>query len=70
MNAMKTELSPAAQAISDAFWNPGTHVGFNYRLVMALRAVTENCVAEDNEGHWVYIPHLLAIITEIENNYD
>jgi len=66
---MSKSLSPAAQAISDAFWKPGTHVGLNYRLVMALRAVTKNCVPDGSEGHWVYIPHLLAIIAEIEKNY-
>ena len=63
------KLSPAAQAVSNAFWNPGTHVGLNYRLVMALRAVAENCVPDDSEGHWVYTPHILAIATEIETNY-
>jgi hypothetical protein len=63
------ELSSAAQAVSNAFWNPGTHVGLNYRLVMALRAVAKNCVPDDSEGHWVYTPHILAIATEIETNY-
>ena len=63
------ELSPAAQAVSDAFWNPGTHVGLNYRLVMAIRAIAENCVPDDSEGHWVYVPQVLDIANEIESNY-
>ena len=63
------ELSPAAQAVSSAFWNPGTHVGLNYRLVMAIRAIAENCVADDSEGYWVYVPQVLDIANEIENNY-
>ena len=63
------ELSPAAKAVSDAFWNPGTHVGLNYRLVMAIRAIADNCVPDDSEGHWVYIPHIRNIADEIENNY-
>jgi len=63
------ELSSAAQSVSDAFWNPGTHVGLNYRLAMAIRAIAENCVPDDSEGYWVYIPHVLNIANEIENNY-
>jgi hypothetical protein len=63
------ELSPAAQAVSDAFWNPGHHVGLNYRLVMAIRAIAENCVPDDSEGYWVYVPKVLDIANEIESNY-
>jgi hypothetical protein len=36
---------------------------------MAIRAIAENCVSDDSEGHWVYTPHVLGIATEIENNY-
>ena len=63
------KLSPAAQAVSDAFWNPGNHVGLNYRLVMAIRAIAENCVPDDSEGYWVYVPQVLDIANEIESNY-
>ena len=63
------ELSPAAQAVSDAFWNPGHHVGLNYRLVMAIRAIADNCIPDDSEGQWVYIPHVRNIANEIESNY-
>jgi len=63
------ELSPVAQAVSDAFWNPGHHVGLNYRLVMAIRAIAENCVPDDSEGYWVYVPKVLDIANEIESNY-
>jgi hypothetical protein len=63
------ELSPGAQAVSDAFWKPGTHVGLNYRLAMAIRAISENCVPDDSEGHWVYIPHVRSIADEIERTH-
>ena len=63
------ELSPAAQAVSNAFWNPGTHVVLNYRLVMAIRAIAENCVPDDSEGYWVHVPQVLDIANEIESNY-
>jgi hypothetical protein len=35
-------------------------------LAFALRAIAENCVPDDSEGHWVYIPHVLAIADELE----
>jgi hypothetical protein len=66
---MTKPLSPAAQAVSDAFWEHGTHVGLNYRLVRAIRAIAENCVADDSEGYWVYVPRVLDIATEIDDNY-
>lgn len=34
----------------------------------ALRAVAEHCVPDDSEGHWVYIPLVLDIANELENN--
>jgi hypothetical protein len=63
------ELSPSAQAVSDAFWNPGTHVGLNYRLAMAIHAIADNCVPDDSEGHWVYIPRVRSIANEIKKTY-
>jgi hypothetical protein len=35
-------------------------------LAAALRAVAEVCVPDDSEGHWVYIPHVVAIADELE----
>ena len=42
-----TKVNYQTQLISDAFWNPGTHVGLNYRLVSALRAAA---TILDNDG--------------------
>ena len=67
--AMTKPLSPVAQAVSDAFWEHGTHVGLNYRLVRAIRAIAENCVPDDSEGYWVYVPQVLDIAAEIDANY-
>jgi hypothetical protein len=69
-----TTFSPAAQAVLDAFENAndGEYVEgvwvVNERtmLAAALRAVAEHCVPDDSEGHWVYIPHVLAIAHELE----
>jgi hypothetical protein len=36
---------------------------------MAIRAIAENCVPDDSEGHWVYVPQVLDIANEIESNY-
>ncbi len=35
-----TKQTYQAKVVSDAFWNPGLHVGLNYRLASALRAVS------------------------------
>ena len=56
-------LSPAAQAILDAFRTSHTGQGC---LAAALRAVAEHCVPDDSEGYWVYIPRVLAIADELE----
>ena len=59
------QLSPATQAVLDATDYPedwATRV----RVAAALRAVVEHCVPDDSEGHWVYIPHVLAIANELE----
>jgi hypothetical protein len=36
---------------------------------MAIRAIAENCVPDDSEGYWVYVPKVLDIANEIESNY-
>ena len=62
---MTKPLSPAAQAVLDAFRTSHTGQGC---LAAALKAVAERCVPDDSEGHWVYIPHVLAIAAELEAN--
>jgi hypothetical protein len=67
------ELSLAAQAVLDAYmkgygWLDGPCKKDGLGVAAVLRAVTENCVPDDSEGHWVYIPYILAIATEIETN--
>jgi uncharacterized membrane protein len=59
-----TDLSPAAQAVLDAYRS--THLSIN-NLTAALRAVAEHCVPDDSEGHWVYIPHVIAIAAELDD---
>lgn len=68
---MTTPLSPAAQAVDNAFWKTINDKWNIYdrrrsQLAAALRAVAEHCVPDDSEGHWVYIPHVLAIAAELE----
>jgi len=58
-----SEFSPATQAVLDAFRSSHTGQGC---LAAALRAVVKHCVPDDSEGHWVYIPHVLAIADELE----
>jgi hypothetical protein len=36
---------------------------------MAIRAIAENCVPDDSEGHWVYVQQVLDIAAEIDDNY-
>ena len=60
---MTKALSPAAQAVLDAFRTSHTGQGC---LAAALKAVAEHCVPDDSEGHWVYIPHVLALAEELE----
>ena len=70
-----TKLSQGAQAVLNAFENAsdGEYVEgvwvVNERtmLAAALRAVAEHCVPDDSEGHWVYIPHVLAIADELHS---
>tara|TARA_R110000868_G_scaffold189769_3_gene433316 strand:- start:181 stop:396 length:216 start_codon:yes stop_codon:yes gene_type:complete len=64
------QLSPEAQAVWDAFNDVTERVGvfedYGDALADALRAVVEHCVPDDSEGHWVYIPQVLAIANELE----
>ena len=63
------QLSPAAQAVLDAFvanWQDEPVAQDRRCLADALRAVVEHCVPDDSEGHWVYIPQVLAIANELE----
>ena len=67
-----TDLSPTAQAVFWAFnskfdWIEDGVPGPQFKAIAsALRAIAENCVPDDSEGHWVYIPHVLAIADELE----
>ena len=67
-----TDLSPAAQAVLDAAnsrnsYGPDDCLNESrWIAAAALRAVAKHCVPDDSEGHWVYIPHVLAIATELE----
>jgi hypothetical protein len=49
--------------VLDAFRTSHTGQGC---LAAALKAVAEHCVPDDSEGHWVYIPHVLAVAEELE----
>jgi hypothetical protein len=64
------QLSPAAQAVMVAATNGNFNVVndpvYKQCIAAALRAIVENCVPDDSEGHWVYIPHVLAIANELE----
>jgi hypothetical protein len=66
------QLSPAAQAVLDAAngkssYGPDDCLNESrWIAAAALRAVAEHCVPDDSEGHWVYIPHVLAIANELE----
>ena len=62
-HAIAKPLSPAAQAVLAAYRS--SHLSIN-NLAAALRATAEHCVPDDSEGHWVYIPHVLAIADELE----
>lgn len=69
-----TNPSPAAQAVLDAANNSsayGPEDCLNEArqiAAAAIRAVAKHCVPDDSEGHWVYIPHVLAIADELEGN--
>jgi hypothetical protein len=69
-------LSPAAQAIVNEYskiaYDNAIELSFiplpweKKAIAAALRAVVEHCIPDDNEGHWVYIPHVLAIANELD----
>jgi hypothetical protein len=61
-----TDLSPAAQAIEDAYFNAD---GFGYRnaLAAALRAAVKHCAYPDDYGDEFINPSdLLAIAAELD----
>ena len=62
---MTKQLSPAAQAVRTAYYSTDDDMA-GPALAAALRAVVEHCVPDDSDGHWIYIPHVLAIATELE----
>ena len=65
-------LSPTARAVLDAAnsassYGPDDCLNDARQIAIAtLRAVVEHCVPDDSQGHWVYIPHVLAIADELE----
>lgn len=67
-----TQHSPATQAVLDSIkvidfdWSNMEQADSKLIAAAALRAVVEHCVPDDSEGHWVYIPHILNIVNEIE----
>jgi hypothetical protein len=61
-----TKLSPAAQSVLDAAINVAESPDAESIAAAVLRAVVEQCVPDDSEGHWVYIPQVLAIANELE----
>jgi hypothetical protein len=69
-----TDLSPAAQAVLDAFLKAPmgqSHVDDDLiAIAAALRAVAEHCKCDDGEGYWIYRPNILAIAAELEGSND
>ena len=64
----RISLSPAANAVWEAFNEDeaGVFVDYGNKLAAALRAAALHCVPDDSEGHWVYVPNLLAIADELD----
>ena len=56
-----TELSPAAQAVLDAYYNPGIYKN-TYALAAALRAAVEQCTYRTI----LSAERILAIAAELE----
>jgi hypothetical protein len=70
---MTQQLSLAAQAVAlscrsmQVLGSRGLSQALSSkRFAAALRAAAKHCVPDDSEGHWVYIPHVLAIADELE----
>jgi hypothetical protein len=71
-----TELSPAAQAVLDAYWkspwDPSLQHEDRYAIAAALRAVVKNCSGVDYEGGkrigTVLCADILNIADELETN--
>ena len=69
------KLSPAARAVRDAVLATyADNIPKDDNLwalerastVAALRAVAEHSVPDDSNGHYVYLPNLLAIADELD----
>ena len=75
MNTMKTELSPAAQAVDDAFWKtindkPNIYDRRRCQLAAALRAAAEQMSCYESKKFLYSIADamkLQAIATELED---
>ena len=69
---MTQQLSPAARSVFESFnskfdWVEDGVPGPQFKAIAAaLRTAAKHCVPDDSEGHWVYIPHVLAIADELE----
>ena len=64
-----TDLSSQAQAVLDAgmeYSGPAFEPLVRKMTAAVMRAIAQHCVPDDSEGHWVYIPHVLAIAAELE----
>jgi hypothetical protein len=68
-----TELSPAAQAVFNAYldncdgaYDKEWYKGDLVMIAAALRSAAEFSVPDDSDGHYVYLPNLLAIADELE----
>ena len=64
-----TTLSPIAQAVMDAYRTEDAYHFEESAVACVLRAIAEHCVPDDSEGHWVYIPSVLAIAKELEAHH-
>ena len=65
-----TDLSPAAQTVLDAFLKAPmgqSHVDDDLiAIAAALRAAAKYSVPDDSNGHYVYLPNLLAVADELD----
>lgn len=69
---MNPQLSPAAQAVRDNYGRAlfteqyAASGRIEIAIAAALRAAAEHSVPDDSNGHYVYLPSLLAIADELE----
>ena len=67
VDAMTKPLSPAAQAVLDAYGDFELEPADGDAMAAALRAVAEQLAYTDSEGRqFVHVPEILAIATELE----